>query len=535
MNDSDISGRDASVVRVTVSRSEHSNDGYRPATDGEEETVTERGRRVVEAARGAAPDATVLEVGSTGVRALDPLVLVTGEGRTAYHPRPSLDRAEELAEAAASGEVGADEAAWVVEHDPDAGSLPTPSDGPLSVGNRRVLGGCGWVDPNGGARPDATGLAREDPEDALDALREVGVLGRGRGDATRDTPVAGTVETVREAPGDPVVVVNANESDRRNEGDRTLLGGSPGTVLDGALAVAELVGAGPSDVVVYTNEADELARRRARRAANGTVDGAAGTDAPQVVSGPDEYIAGEFTMALEALEGNDRLEARLRPPGPARHGLYGRPTVVHTPRTFAQIREVLADPDAFDAEDADPGTRVVTVTGDVETPATVELPTGGSLAAVRDAVDPEGRPKMACVGGQFGGFTPTLDHGASALALSNAGLGTEGTVELLNDDRCVVADVGERVRFASEENCGRCFSCREGSKQLLDLLRDVYDGTYDDDMIRELTRTVGESSICDFGQSAARSVGTAVERFETEFEAHANGRCPSGSCEVSRS
>ncbi|WP_254534963.1 NADH-ubiquinone oxidoreductase-F iron-sulfur binding region domain-containing protein [Halomarina litorea] len=537
MNDSGISGRGTSVVRVTVSHSHHQSDEGGPPDEGR----SERGRRLLGAARDADGDAAVLEVGSTGVRALEPLVLVTDGGRTAYHPRPSFERVQALAAGAGSGDVGADEAAWVVEHDPDIDSLPTPSEGPLAVGHRRVLGGCGWVDPEGGARPDAARLAREDPEDALDSLRDIGVLGRGRGDATRDAPVAGTVETVREASGDPVVVVNANESDHRNEGDRTLLGGAPGTVLDGALAVAELVGAGPGDVVVYTNEADELARRRTRRAGRALVndagDGAGSGDAdtPQVVSGPDEYIAGEFTMALEALEGNDRLEARLRPPGPARHGLYGRPTVVHTPRTFAQIREALADPGAFDAGDADPGTRVLTVSGDVETPATVELPTGGSLAAVRDAVDTEGGFKMACVGGQFGGFTPTLDHGASALALSNAGLGTEGTVELLNDDRCVVADVGERVRFASEENCGRCFSCREGSKQLLDLLRDVYDGTYDDDMIRELTRTVGESSICDFGQSAARSVGTAVERFETEFEAHANGRCPSGSCEVSHS
>ncbi|MFC4552050.1 MULTISPECIES: NADH-ubiquinone oxidoreductase-F iron-sulfur binding region domain-containing protein [Halorussus] len=538
---------DSTVVRVTVGPDEPPSDGSRSndaSADGEPPR-RERGRRTLQAARTTAEEAAVLEVGSTGVRALEPLVLVTQEGRTAYHPRASPERARTLVERAESGDVGDEDATWVVDHDPDAETLPTPPDGPLAVGTRRVLGRCGWVDPESEVAADAAAasLAREDPTAALEQLETVGLLGRGRGDASQDAAVADGLTTVRETPGDPVVVVNANESDRRNETDRTLLGGAPAAVLDGALAVAAVVGAKPSDVVVYTNEVDDLARRRTRRAAAAVTDAfgergddeatVGGDDPPQVVAGPDEYIAGEFTMALEALEGNDRLEARLRPPGPGRHGLYGRPTVVHTPRTFAQVRRALLDPDAFDPADADPGTRVFTVAGDVETPATVELPTGGSLAAVRDAVDAAGRVKMACVGGQFGGFTRSLDRGVSAPALTGADLGTEGAVELLGEDRCAVATVGERARFASEENCGRCFPCREGSKQVLDLLRGVYDGDYDDDMIRELARTMRSSSICHFGQSAARSVGTALDRFETEFEAHADGRCPTGACEVS--
>ncbi|MFW6435605.1 MAG: NADH-ubiquinone oxidoreductase-F iron-sulfur binding region domain-containing protein, partial [Halovenus sp.] len=275
-----------------------------------------------------------------------------------------------------------------------------------------------------------------------------------------------------------------------------------------------------------------LARRRTRRSLHTAVTDLDDDNAtPQIVSGPDEYIAGEFTMALEALEGNDRLEARLRPPGPARHGLYGRPTVVATPRTLAQIRSALLDPDAFDAGDSDPGTRLFSVTGDVASGATVELPTGGSLSAVRDAVDIQGQFKMASVGGRFGGFTQSLDHTVSSIGLRNANLGTEGVIEVFDQESCPVAVTGERARFASEENCGRCFPGREGTKQLLHLLRDVYDGQYEDDMIRELTRTMGASSLCNFGQSAAQSVGTAIDRFETEFRAHANGRCPSGACE----
>ena len=103
-------------------------------------------------------------------------------------------------------------------------------------------------------------------------------------------------------------------------------------------------------------------------------------------------------------------------------------------------------------------------------------------------------------------------------------------VELLGERRCLVALVGERARTASEENCGRCVPCREGSKQLTELLREVYDGDYDGAGIRELGRVMRRTSICDFGSEAPRPVLTAMNAFEEEFSAHADGRCPAGVC-----
>ncbi len=529
-----------------------------------------RNRRALEAIRSAATDARVLETGPTGICEYEPLVMLTLDDRTAFHPSPGAGRLESLVDSLERGDLPTDDAIAVVDHEPTPEALPTPDEGPLSVGQRRILARCGWLEPTavpgGGGTDDGTDAAADGadtdgdgdtttesaavfasdrPEDAFARVREIGLLGRGRGDWRTDEPVTDEWEIARDAAGGdaavdtdgaraPVVVVNANESDDRNETDRLLLESVPGEVVDGALAVAELIGA--DDVVCYCNEADDRARERAhdavRNAAETLGDRLERAASPEVVVGPDRYIAGEPTMALEAMEGTDRLEARLRPPSPAEHGLYGRPTVVHTPRTLAQVRQAVLDPDTFDADDADPGTRLVTVTGDVDAPATVELPTGGSLEAVREAVSLEGRFKLACVGGQFGGFTRSLSQSPSAPALEGAGLGTEGVVELLNEDTCVLATVGRRANFAMEENCGRCVTCREGSKQLTTMLRDVYSGEYRDAKIRELTRVMGKTSLCQFGRSAARPAVTGLREFEREVAAHAEGRCPSGECEV---
>lgn len=478
---------------------------------------------VLAAARSAADsrDVRVVEVGPTGISGLAPLVLATRDGRTAFHADCTPTDIEALVAALADGDLPTEGTHAVVEHDTDAGALPVPNEGPLAVGARRALGRCGWTDPAVVPRERVAGR----PDEIRETARESGLLGRGRGDATADAPVADEWDRARDAGGDPVVVVNGNEADPNAAADRTLLEGAAAEVLDAALGVAAVVEA--EDAVAYLSEADDLARARTEAAA-ASLDADANADV-DVVVGPAQFKAGEPTMALESLEGADRIEARRRPPGPAEHGLYGRPTVVHTPRTLAQVREATLR--GVDSGAGDPGTRLVTVAGDVDAPATVELPTGRPLG---DALAAVGDPtfKTACVGGQFGGFARDLDVPASASALRAAQLGTEGILELFDDSRCVVAAAGHRARFSREENCGRCVPCREGSKQLHELLRDAYDGRYRDAKLRELGRVMRETSLCPFGRTAARPVLTAMDAFEAEFRAHADGRCPAGECEV---
>jgi NADH-quinone oxidoreductase subunit F len=489
-------------------------------------TEDDRHVAILDIARETASTVPVIEVGAVGHPALGPVVLATDDGRTAYHVGCSPTEVRTLVERMEDGELPTEDARHVVEHDPDTRELPVPETGPLSVGQRGALAPCGWVAP--AAVEDYSRLVtediREDPDELRENIAALGLLGRGRGDGSHDEAVAPVWEAVQEADGEPVVVVNGNEPDPAADADRLLLEGAPVAVLDGALAVAAAVGA--EDVVVYANEADALTFERCETAGDALTDG---TDVEiQIAAGPDEYRAGEPTMALESLEGADRIEARRTPPGPEEHGLFGRPTAIHTPRTLAQLRSALLSPDDFDADDADPGTRIVTVGGDAER-ATVELSTGSSLGTALEAV-PDEEFKLACVGGRFGGFTRSLETPTSAPALRSSNLGTNGAIELFDNSRCTVALAGKRAHFAREANCGRCVPCREGSKQLVELLRGIYDGEYDSGSVRELTRVMRRSSTCYFGRAASRPVTTAMDAFETEFSAHARGQCLTGEC-----
>lgn len=477
----------------------------------------------------AAEQVRILETGPTGIEALDPLVVATLDGETAYHPDASPERVRKIVAELEGGHLPTGEALAIVAHDPETAGLPIPNGGALTVGDRRVLARCGWAEPaDAGWYADRGALlGASETADALETAAEIGLLGRGRGDGATDEPVATTWDAVGRGTGDPVVVLNANESDPNVRADRLLLASVPVEVLDGALAVARFVGA--TDVIAYLNERDDLAIERVRNAAESLSEHLDGPSV-QIVTGPDEYMAGEMTAALESMEGTDRLEARLRPPGPEEHGLYGRPTVIHTPRTVAQVREAALRPEWFEQSAADPGTRLVTVAGDVESRATVELATEAELGTALDAGALDGRLKMAYVGGQFGGMTRSLDVRAAAPVLSAAGLGTDGVVEVFAEGRCPVAVAGSRAKFASEANCGRCVPCREGSQQLTELLRRIYDGSFDRAAVDELARVMESTSICEFGQAAPRPVVTAMAAFQDEFRAHADGRCPSGAC-----
>lgn len=482
---------------------------------------TPGGERALRTARDAADSVPVVRTGPTGITAHTPLVAATNEGRTAMFADPTPTTIETLVGTLEDGTLPSEHADATVDHDPDTETLPTPDSGPLSVGRRSVLGPCGWIDPVA-----ADEWTFRSPERSAAPAAEVGLCGRGRCDAAADAPLADVWETARETEGDPVVVVNANEADERAQSDTTLLDGAPMAVLDGVAAVARHVGA--DDAVVYLNGAETELRGRLREAIDAASDSL--PVVPQLVAGPDEFRAGSPTAALEALEGSDRIEPRIQPPSPAEYGLYGRPTVVHTPRTFAQVRRVIEAPETFDPEAPDPGTRLVTVTGDIADPATLELGPTDDLRAVLGAVELQGSFKMACVGGVLGGITRDLDIEPTGRSLERAGLGTNGIVEILDDGRCVLETVGERARFASTENSGRCVPGREGTKQLTELLRDVYGGSLDTDGIRELARVMRRSSNCWIGANAPRPVTTALDEFEPEFRAHADGRCPCGAC-----
>ena len=90
------------------------------------------------------------------------------------------------------------------------------------------------------------------------------------------------------------------------------------------------------------------------------------------------------------------------------------------------------------------------------------------------------------------------------------------------------------LNFLREESCGKCVPCREGIKQMLDILNRICAGEgrpEDIPLLEEMGEAVADASLCALGGTAPNPVLTTIKYFRDEYEAHIDEqRCPAGVC-----
>jgi len=94
---------------------------------------------------------------------------------------------------------------------------------------------------------------------------------------------------------------------------------------------------------------------------------------------------------------------------------------------------------------------------------------------------------------------------------------------VMDEDNCMVDVARYFVEFLTEESCGKCVPCRVGTQQMFGLLDRITRGKAEEgdiERLEELARTVQETSLCRFGQTAPLPVLTTIRYFRDEYEAH---------------
>jgi len=69
---------------------------------------------------------------------------------------------------------------------------------------------------------------------------------------------------------------------------------------------------------------------------------------------------------------------------------------------------------------------------------------------------------------------------------------------------------------------------------MLDILNDITSGNgtmKDLDELEKLARWTQEGSLCGLGQTAPNPILSTLQYFRHEYEAHINGKCPTGKCQ----
>ncbi|HEX6353089.1 NAD(P)H-dependent oxidoreductase subunit E [Actinophytocola sp.] len=324
---------------------------------------------------------------------------------------------------------------------------------------------------------------------------------------------------------DPVkyAICNADESEPGTFKDRQILADQPHLVLEGLLLGMAVVGAEQGWVFIRHEYGPEERVLRAEidalRAAGVIGPDACGSGRRlelEIFVSPGGYILGEETALLECMEGH-RGEPRNKPPFPGNYGLHGRPTLINSVETFADVPVILqrgAEWWGAQGLGDSVGWKFFAVSGHVANPGVYCVPMGTTVRALIDlAGGVEGGASVGAVqpGGASSNFIGPdqldleLDFGTLAKAGTMLG---SGALVVMAEGTDLLAAATNVLRFFRNESCGKCVPCRVGSTKAHTLLREQLDtgsSTLDDTQrtqVLRLEEAMRKTSICGLGQVA---------------------------------
>ncbi|TFL13830.1 NADH oxidoreductase (quinone) subunit F [Pusillimonas caeni] len=374
------------------------------------------------------------------------------------------------------------------------------------------------------------------PEDVIAEVKASGL--RGRGGAGFPTGLKWSFMP-RNLPGQKYLVCNSDEGEPGTFKDRDILRFNPHIVIEGMAIAAYAMGisVGYNYIhgeifEVYDRFEEALEEAREAGFLGDRILGSDFSFQLHAFHGYGAYICGEETALLESLEGK-KGQPRFKPPFPASFGLYGKPTTINNTETFAAVPWIFRNSGQAYLETGLPnngGTKLFSVSGDVELPGNYEVPLGTPFSELLElAGGMRGGRKLKAVipGGSSAPVLPgdimmqtTMDYDGIAKAGSMLG---SGAVIVMDETRCMVKSLMRLSYFYFEESCGQCTPCREGTGWLYRMIQRIENGQgrpEDLDVLDSVASNIMGRTICALGDAAAMPVRSFIKHFRDEFAHH---------------
>jgi NADH-quinone oxidoreductase subunit F len=440
---------------------------------------------------------------------------------------------------------------------PDGSRSVTEHDVPFYNRQQRiVLDKCGTINPEDirdyfavdGYQALAEILQHLSPMEVIDIVTASGLRGRGGAGFPAGRKWLGC----HKAGGSPkYVVCNGDEGDPGAFMDRSVLEGNPLAVIEGMTIAAYSVGARYG--YIYVRAEYPLAVVRLQKAIEQAKqyrllgENIMGVDFDfdlYIFQGAGAFVCGESTALTLSIEGKRGMPRVAPRPRTTEVGLWDKPTLLNNVKTYAFIPDIIrrgADWFKSIGTESSSGTAVFALTGHIANSGLIEVPMGITLREIiydiGGGIPHGGTFKAVQTGGPSGGCLPAslLDTPIDYDSLDEAGsiMGSGGMV-IMDENTCMVDVARYFLQFTEEESCGQCVPCRLGTKQLLEILKDICKGKgrkADLDLLYELSHSVHGGSVCGLGQTAANPVLTTLRYFKDEYEAHIfEKRCPAKVC-----
>ena len=326
------------------------------------------------------------------------------------------------------------------------------------------------------------------------------------------------------------VICNADEGEPGTYKDRLIMENDPHTLIEGMAICAYAIGA--TQGYIYLRGEYPFLVSTLNTAINQAKEKGLVKDFDiEVRSGAGAYVCGEETALIESIEGK-RGEPRFKPPYPPSEGLWSKPTIVNNVETFANIPVIIekgADWYASIGNPAYPGTKVFTLTGDINNRTFFEVPTNTTIREIvfqfGGGIPGDKKFKAVQIGGTSGAFIPDalLDTPVAFDSMSAIGATLGSGATFVIDESRDIVDVATRIAgFFEHESCGKCAPCREGTARTAELMEKINEGrgsNKDVALLEKLGTVMSYSCLCGLGQAAPAPVLTTIKHFKADYEA----------------
>ena len=319
-----------------------------------------------------------------------------------------------------------------------------------------------------------------------------------------------------------LLAVNIDEGEPGTFKDRHYLESDPHRFFEGMLIASKVVGI--DKIYIYLRDEYPAVKIIMEKELDKIKEKFDGIPEIEMRRGAGAYICGEESAMIESIEGK-RGMPRLRPPFVAQVGLFGRPTLEHNMETLFWIRDILDKGASWFADqgvNGRKGFRSFSVSGRVKQPGVHLAPAG---ITVQELIDDyaggmlEGHSFYGYFpGGASGGILPAsmnnipLDFGT--LEEHGCFIGSAAVVILSDKDRARDA-AKTTIDFFKHESCGKCTPCRAGTSKASELMKSEQ---WDTDLLRDLSQTMSDASICGLGQAASNPVKSVLKYFPDEVK-----------------
>ncbi len=372
------------------------------------------------------------------------------------------------------------------------------------------------------------------PEAIIAEVKESGL--RGRGGAGFPTGMKWSF--LPKNNDERYLLCNADEGEPGTFKDRLMMERAPHQLIEGMIIAGFAIGSKKSYIYVrgeynYPIRVLEKALKEAYDAGllGKNILGSGFDHDMDVYRGAGAYICGEETGMISSLEGK-KGQPKLKPPFPAVKGYLGKPTIVNNVETLAAVVPIIGEgAKAYrkNGTEKSPGTKLFSVSGNVQKPGTYEVALGYPLM---DLINKEcggllpGRKLKAVIpGGSSAPIltakeveTATMDY--ECMAQMGSMLGS-GAVIIMDDTNCMVDMLKVTLHFYHHESCGQCTPCREGTGWLHKIVKSIVSGQgrlQDIDLLQKVAQQMMGKTICALSDAAAMPTLGFLNKFRDEFE-----------------